>query len=133
MPDPLPVTALNHLGIATRKLQESKDFYCQVLGFREVERPNFNFAGAWLLAHGLILHLIDADARGEPGGEIRVRGDHVALHTDDLATVERLLIEHGISFRQNEIADTGIKQLFFHDPDGHHIEIGCYPPAPKFI
>jgi len=133
MPAPLSIRSLSHLGITTRRLEESKAFYRDVLGFREVERPNFNFRGAWLFNQGLMLHLIDSDSAGERGGEILTRGDHVALQVEDLAAAQRLLDEHGIPYRQNEIADTGVRQLFFQDPDGHHIEIGAYPPTPRFI
>jgi catechol 2,3-dioxygenase-like lactoylglutathione lyase family enzyme len=133
MPDPLPIKAVNHLGCITRRVDQSKAFYRDVLGFREVSRPNFNFAGAWLYNYGIMIHLIYNDAAGDPEGEIQTRDNHLALHADDLEAVERALTAHGIAYRKNEIADRGIKQLFFRDPDGHHIEVGTYPPTPEFI
>ena len=133
MPKPLPIKAVNHLGCRTKDVERSKAFYRDVLGFREVARPNFNFAGAWLYNYSLMIHLIHNDAAGSASGEINSRVNHLALHADDLVEVERLLNEHGIAYIKREVADTGIKQLFFHDPDGHHIEIGAYPPTPEFI
>jgi catechol 2,3-dioxygenase-like lactoylglutathione lyase family enzyme len=133
MPDPLPTTAVNHIGLMTRRVAQSRAFYRDVLGFREVSRPNFNFDGAWLYNHGLMIHLIYNDAAGDPDSEIRTRDNHLALHADDLEGVERLLALHGIAYRKNEIVDRGIKQIFFRDPDGHHIEVGKYPPTPEFI
>jgi hypothetical protein len=47
--------------------------------------------------------------------------------------VERLLIEHGVPYRKNEIKDRKIQQIFLRDPDGNHIEIGTYPPTPPFV
>lgn len=132
-PAPLELQSLNHLGIATASVDRSKAFYRDVLGFREVERPNFNFAGSWLYNYGLTLHLIHNESAGQAGGEIQSRGNHVAMHTRDLPAVERALAEHGISYRANTIADTGIKQIFFHDPDGHTIEVGTYPATPAFL
>ena len=134
MPAPLPIRALNHIALVTRHLDASRKFYRDVLGFREVWRPNFKFAGAWLVGHGLCIHLLGHDlSAGEvtvpPGGEIRTRDYHLALHTDDLPAAELLLAEHGIPFRRNMQADTGVKQLFFQDPDGFHIEVGTYPPS----
>ncbi|HTQ38582.1 MAG TPA: VOC family protein [Pirellulales bacterium] len=136
MPAPLPISALNHVALVTRRLDASKQFYCQALGFQEVPRPNFKFTGAWLYGHGLCIHLLGHDqSAGEvtvpPGGEIRTRDYHMALHTNDLPAVERLLQEHGIPFRRNQQADTGVQQLFFRDPDGFHIEVGTYPSSSK--
>jgi len=131
--EPLPIGAVNHVGVMTRRVAESRRFYREVLGFREVSRPNFDFDGAWLYNYGLMIHLIYNEAAGDPGGEIQTRDNHLALHADDLDRVERLLQQHGIAYRKNEIVDRGIQQIFFRDPDGHHIEIGKYPPTPPFI
>ncbi len=130
---PLPISAINHLSICTKRLPESRAFYRDVLGFREVERPNFDFAGAWLLNYGLMIHIIAGNAAGEPTPEINTRGPHLALHADDLPAVEKLLMERGIDFRKNEVPGRAIKQLFFQDPDGYHIEVGTYPPSPPFL
>ena len=93
MPDALPVSAVNHVGITTRRVEESTAFYRDVLGFREVSRPNFNFRGAWLYNYGLMIHLFDNEAAGGRTDEIQTRDNHLALHSDDLAGVERLLTE----------------------------------------
>ena len=133
MVQPLPIKAINHLGVTTLRVDQSKRFYRDVLGFREVARPNFDFAGAWLFNYGIVIHLIHNQAAFDAQGEIQTRDNHLALHVDDLDQVERLLKEHGIAYRKNEIADSGIKQIFFRDPDGHHIEVGKYPPTPEYI
>jgi catechol 2,3-dioxygenase-like lactoylglutathione lyase family enzyme len=133
MPDPLPLESLNHIALMTRRLDESKAFWTRVMGFREVLRPNFNFRGAWLLGHGLIIHLLENPKAGDPSGEIQTRENHLALHTNDLPRVEQLLTAHGVRFRKNTIADTGIQQIFFQDPDGNFIEVGNYPPTPPFV
>jgi catechol 2,3-dioxygenase-like lactoylglutathione lyase family enzyme len=117
----------------TRRLAESRSFYRRVLGFREVARPNFSFAGAWLFNHGLMIHLIENTKAGDPSAEIQTRENHLALHTTDLARAEQLLVDHGVRFRKNTVADTGIQQIFLQDPDGNHIEIGTYPPTPPFV
>jgi len=133
MPSVLPISAVNHVGLTTRRVEESKAFYRDVLGFREVSRPNFDFRGAWLFNYGLMIHLIENQAAGDRTAEIQTRGNHLALHSGDLVAVEQLLTEHNVPFRKNEIKDRGIKQIFFQDPDGHHIEIGTYPPTPPFV
>jgi catechol 2,3-dioxygenase-like lactoylglutathione lyase family enzyme len=130
MPAPLPIRSLNHIAVVTSRLEESLKFYREVLGFRDLPRPNFKFAGAWLFNYGLMIHIIAQDSDGGRTDEIQTRDAHIALHTDDLDAVERLLKEHGVPFRKNEVPERNVKQVFFQDPDGFHIEIGTYPPLP---
>ena len=130
MPDALPLVSVNHVGLLTLRLEESTAFYRDLLGFREVARPKFDFPGSWLYGHGIMIHLIYNKDAGGPEGEIRTRVNHLALHSDDLERVEQLLGEHGVAYRKNQVVGTGIQQIFFRDPDGHHVEVGHYPPLP---
>lgn len=127
MPLPLPLLHLHHISLVTGKLDESRAFYRDVLGFREIPRPAFNFGGAWLYNYGLQIHLIENPAPAEMSAEIDSRADHIAFAVDDVDAVERLLREHGVRYRVNMQANTTVKQLFFHDPDGHNIEVARYP------
>jgi catechol 2,3-dioxygenase-like lactoylglutathione lyase family enzyme len=132
MPAPLPIESINHVSYTVADLEASRVFFRDVLGFREIQRPNFDFAGHWLFNYGVMIHLIqDSEPRPAEGpGEIRTRANHLALHTSDLDRVERLLEEHGVAFRRNQVPGRPIKQVFFRDPDGNHIEIGTYGPTP---
>ena len=132
MPDPLPIHSINHIARTTSNLEASTAFYRDVLGFRPIRRPSFRFPGAWLYNYGIQIHLIARDGN-QPSGEIQTRTDHLALHVEDVAEVERLLREHGIAYRSNYVADTNVTQLFFLDPDGNHIEVATYPPTPPFV
>lgn len=126
MAEPLAVRSLHHIGRLTKRLEESKAFYRNVLGFREIPRPSLRFPGAWLSNYGIEMHLIVDESIGGPEGPIGTRDNHLAFLVDDLDTVERLLGEHGIEYKINLQADTKVKQVFFRDPDGHHIEVGSY-------
>jgi catechol 2,3-dioxygenase-like lactoylglutathione lyase family enzyme len=131
MSEPLPIKALHHIARTTRDAERSRAFYRDVLGFREIIRPNFNFRGAWLFNHGFQIHIIEHDTAGGPGGAIDTRADHLAFAVDDFGEVERRLKEHNIEYHK-QVNAGGIPQIFFHDPDGHHIEIGIYPPTPEY-
>lgn len=125
---PIPIRHLHHIARETTDVARSLAFYEDVLGFKKVWRPNFDFDGAWLFAHGVMIHLI----KGNPpsrDSSISSRADHVAFHVDDVKDVERWLVDHDIPYKRTTQADTGMTQLFFHDPDGNHIEIGCYGPV----
>jgi catechol 2,3-dioxygenase-like lactoylglutathione lyase family enzyme len=130
---PIPIKSINHLGRMTKRLEPSRKFYRDVLGFREVARPNFDFPGAWLFNYGMMIHLIYNEHAPDPDGEIQTRGDHLALHVDDVAAAEQLLKEHGVEYRKNVLADRGLIQIFCRDPDGHHVELSTYPATPAFV
>ena len=133
MSAPLPIRSINHLARNTPRLKEMKSFYRDVLGFREIERPAFPFPGVWLYNYGLQIHLIVDESEAQTEGEISTRAGHLALHVDDTDAIERILEQRGIEYRRNEVPLTGVTQVFFHDPDGFHIELGNYPPTPAFV
>lgn len=128
MSAPLAIQSVNHISHVTRDVEASAAFYRDVLGFRQLRRPNFPFPGAWLYNYGVQIHLIGTGSGSDEHGEISTRADHVAFHVDDIEAAEQALKEKGIPYRSNFVADTGVTQIFFHDPDGNHIEIGTYPP-----
>ncbi len=130
---PIQIRCVHHFGRLTKRLEESRMFYREILGFREIQRPNFDFDGAWLYNYGVQIHLIVNPAAPDPVGEINSRVDHVALHVDDLDAARDRLIAAGIPFKENSVPGRNIRQLFFRDPDGHHIELATYPETPPFI
>ncbi len=136
MSNPLPITALHHLAVTTKRLEESIAFYTSVLGFRALERPNFDFRGAWLYGLGIQIHVIErTDIAPDPSADnIDTRTIHMALAVESAEVhtqVEERLGQLGIAY-VNQVNAGGIPQLFFQDPDGQHIEIGVYPPTPPF-
>jgi catechol 2,3-dioxygenase-like lactoylglutathione lyase family enzyme len=133
-PAALPIRGLHHIARATRRPEESKAFYCEVLGFRELPRPKFSFRGAWLYNYGMQIHLIEnPEVAPRPGGPIDSRLDHMAFAVDDLDAAKESLEARGIAF-QERVNAGGVRQIFFHDPDGHHIELAVYgDPAVGFV
>jgi catechol 2,3-dioxygenase-like lactoylglutathione lyase family enzyme len=119
---------LHHVSRQTQKLEETRKFYCEVLGFKELSRPGFNFAGAWLYGAGIQIHLIQEPFPPNPT-EISSRENHIAFKVADMAAAEEVLKHHGIQYRHNVVPDRGTNQLFFRDPEGWMIELGPYPAA----
>lgn len=127
---PLPIRSLHHVARVTRHLDESRAFYRDVLGFEEIARPQLGFPGAWLFNYGLQIHLIVNQPSGEghvAAPTIETRDNHLAFLVEDVELVETRLKSHGVAYRVNHQSTTGLKQIFFHDPDGHHVEVACYP------
>src|SRR4051812_30467778 len=56
----MSVGVLDHYNVSTHKLNETVQFYENVLGLKNGPRPPFNFPGAWLYSEGRpVLHLND--------------------------------------------------------------------------
>lgn len=133
MSAPLPISGLHHVARVTRRPLESIAFYRDVLGFQELQRPGFNFRGAWLFNYGIQIHIIEnASSAPDPQRAIDSRGDHLAFHVTDIAASKERLQSAGIEFIE-QVNAGGIHQVFFRDPDGHFIELATYPPTPPPI
>jgi len=129
MSEPLPLLHLHHIARTTRDTAKIVAFYCNVLGFRELPRPPFNFTGAWLFGYGIQIHIIENKSLAnneEPA--VNTRDNHIAFATKDAEHVKHLLLEHGVDFKE-QVNAGGAKQMFFRDPDGHQIEVAQYPDA----
>jgi catechol 2,3-dioxygenase-like lactoylglutathione lyase family enzyme len=125
MPElPLDLEALYHIARTTKNLEKSRRFYIDVLGCREISRPAFNFAGAWLYVAGLQFHLIEDLATPDCPPTINTRENHIAFRVADLDAMERRLEALKVPYRRSAIVDRKIDQIFFRDPDGWMIEIG---------
>ncbi len=123
MTNSLPIQGLHHIARVTSRPEESAAFYRDVLGFRDLPRPPFDFRGAWLFNYGIQIHIIEnRKLAGERNDQIESRANHVAFRVEDMDAVKAVLADHKIKFRE-QVNAGGIHQIFFHDPDGHHIEI----------
>lgn len=121
----MTILGMDHYAIRTEKLEPTKTFYEQALGFAEGPRPPFNFPGYWLYCGDVpVVHLIGKDIAGGDGtGAV----DHIAFRGDDLGAMRERLGRHGISFEERTVPQLNLTQLFMHDPNGIKIELN-YPP-----
>lgn len=122
---PIDLDPFNHVALRTKRLEESKRFYMEVLGFREISRPPFDFNGAWLFGGGVQIHLLEVPYDPMPVA-INTRENHIAFACADLERAERVLQEHMVTYRVNFVPGRNTKQIFFRDPDGWLIELGFY-------
>lgn len=92
-------------------------FYCDVLGFTPIRRPDSERAGVWLeMPDGTQLHLSERDGAPHPD-------QHFAVMVDDLPAVRARLGEAGATFQPaDDVFHTGGRG-FVYDPGGNRIEL----------
>ena len=115
---------LNHVNIVSPKLDETRDFFVEVLGLTIGARPDVPFDGYWLYAGAKpVVHLQSHDrlsgARGASGPL-----DHAAFDVDDLTAAKQRLTEHGVAYSEIRIPGSSRGQLFLRDPNGVNVELG---------
>ena len=58
----MPLGVLQHFTIEPSDLERTKNFYCDVLGLEDGDRPPLGFPGYWLYSGGVATVLIAAAA-----------------------------------------------------------------------
>ncbi len=127
------VQALEHVTVRCAQLQRTRDFYVEMLGLTEGDRPNFPFRGHWLYLGGIpVVHLVEAsDSAGAWGRDIVIPKaedgtgsfDHVAFRGDDFAAMRARLQKAGVTFKERVVPGGALSQLFVPDPEGVLVEI----------
>ena len=134
------INSLHHCSIRTPKLQETRDFFVDILGLEDGERPDFPFPGAWLYTDSTaVIHLIGVDPDDPSGlqqylgGEIRAEAlqgsgafDHFAFNIDNPDTLISRLEKNGYPYRERQVPNTNLFQIFVEEPNGITIEINCW-------
>jgi len=132
------IRSINHIAIIVTDVGRSLAFYTEIIGFQQIQRPNFDRHGAWLTMGNLELHLIKGVPNAPSGRDLIV--SHMALETEEPHKVLEKLLEYEVPFRQNisvpdptkarenlveafENSDGKVTQYFIRDPDGYYLEI----------
>lgn len=114
------ILSLNHVALHVSDVVRSIDFYGKKMGFRQMERPDFEFSGAWFdLGNGQQLHLIGGRTVGVHSSN---RGNHFAVEVKSIHQTADFLRAQIIKFMGPKERPDGAWQLFVIDPDGHFVE-----------
>lgn len=129
----MQIKSLNHMGLIVADLNQTRTFYLDFLGMKEVPRPsNFLFGGAWFRADtGDEIHVIlaadtSADAGiPEPGiGKTEGLSTHFAFEVDDLDGYLKRAKSMNIELVGGPLnRGLGARQAYLQDPDGYQVEL----------
>jgi glyoxylase I family protein len=114
--------AFHHAAIRVTDVDRARKFYVDVLGFKEIARPEVGRPGAWLSLGDAQVHLINgpvAQYDAEPGTATR---PHIAIVIDDFANASSELDQAGIKHRV-VLGSVAGSVMLLHDPDGNAIEL----------
>jgi catechol 2,3-dioxygenase-like lactoylglutathione lyase family enzyme len=134
----MPITQMQHYMVLSKDLEQTRRFYCDVLGLRTGPRPPFDFEGLWIYVGDVaVVHvagqasyvdtgrLADAAATRHGSGSV----DHIAFAANDYDELVASFEKHGVKYRAARVPDSDLRQLFVFDPDGIQIEINIRASA----
>jgi catechol 2,3-dioxygenase-like lactoylglutathione lyase family enzyme len=112
---------INHVSINARDLQESVDFYIDLLGAEPIATPNFGILVQWLALGRTQLHLFEKEL--QPTSH-----HHLGITVDDLEPIYRAAERRGAFDREafgNHLVELpgDVVQLYIRDPAGNLVEI----------
>ena len=112
---------INHVSVNALNLQESVDFYVDLLGAEPIATPNFGIPVQWLALGRTQLHLFERDLKP-------TSHHHLGITVDDLEPVYRAA-ERRDAFDHNAFGNHLIElpgdvvQMYVRDPAGNLVEI----------
>ena len=131
----MPLSHIEHVLIQSADMAATRDWYVRVLGFRVGPAPDFKFPVCWLyLGEQDVIHLTEGGANvsenrkryvGQDSQATEGSGaiDHVAFRCTGLRAMLAHLKAEGVAFRERQVSDQGLYQLFLHDPNGIKVEL----------
>jgi catechol 2,3-dioxygenase-like lactoylglutathione lyase family enzyme len=131
----MPVSHLEHFLIQTADIKATRDWYVDVLGFREGPHPDFKFPVVWLyLGDKDVVHLteggksVSANRKAYLGQQSEATQgsgviDHMAFRCTGLRGMMEHLRDRQVEFHQRMVSDQGLFQLFLFDPNGVKVEL----------
>jgi catechol 2,3-dioxygenase-like lactoylglutathione lyase family enzyme len=131
----MPLSYIEHFLLQTEDIEATKDWYVKVLGFRVGPAPDFKFPVYWLyLGDRDVLHITTGGKNvsenrkkyvGQQSDAATGTGviDHIGFRTTGLYEMIDHLNKNNIEFKERQVDDQGLYQLFMFDPNGVKVEL----------
>lgn len=131
----MPLAFMEHFLIQSADIEKTRDWWVNVLGMRVGPSPDFKFPVYWLyIGDRDVLHLTQGGANvtdnrmkylGQQSTATEGSGviDHVGFRATGLEETIARLNSLGIAFKERQVNDQGLYQLFLFDPNGVKVEL----------
>jgi len=131
----MPLSHIEHFLVQTTDMARTRDWFVRVLGLRVGPSPDFKFPVCWLyLGDKDVVHVTEGGTQvsenrkkyvGQESQATRGTGvvDHIAFRATGLPQMLEHLRALGVEFKQRQVDDQGLYQLFMFDPNGIKIEL----------
>lgn len=131
----MPLSHIEHFLLQTSDMEKTREWYTKVLGMRVGPSPDFKFPVLWLyLGDKDVVHVTEGGRNvsenrkayvGQQSEAAEGTGvvDHIAFRATGLREMLAHLGKLGVDFRQRQVSDQGLYQLFMFDPNGVKIEL----------
>jgi catechol 2,3-dioxygenase-like lactoylglutathione lyase family enzyme len=124
----MQLEGIDHVALAVADVEQSAKWCIEVLGFERLHEGMWNgvptFIGKGTTA--IALFPTNSGAKSVSSGRSGIRMLHLAFRADrkNFSVAQEELKRRGIKFefQDHEIAQS----IYFHDPDGHQLEITTY-------
>ncbi len=146
----MKINKLDHVSIGTDCLEETRAFFCDLLGLEVGKRPALKSVGYWLYAgEDAIVHLVEKgsndtlESAAYEAGKEKPKAwekseandmvetgmdDHIALSVEKSADLVQYMKDNSISYWDRLLADRPLYQVFVRDPNGVILELNDYDP-----
>ncbi|AWQ07087.1 VOC family protein [Bordetella bronchiseptica] len=131
----MPLHYLEHYLVQTPDMGKTVDWYERVLQLRRGPTPDFGFPVQWMyIGDKDVLHITHGGAKvtdnrkaylGQQSQAVSGSGviDHVAFRCSGLVDMLDNLRRQGAEFRERQVNDQGLYQVFLFDPNGVKVEL----------
>jgi catechol 2,3-dioxygenase-like lactoylglutathione lyase family enzyme len=131
----MPLSHIEHFLLQTSDMERTREWYTGVLGMRVGPSPDFKFPVFWLyLGDKDVVHVTEGGRDvsenrkkyvGQQSEAVEGSGvvDHIAFRATGLREMLAHLRSLGVEFKQRQVSDQGLYQLFMLDPNGVKIEL----------
>jgi catechol 2,3-dioxygenase-like lactoylglutathione lyase family enzyme len=114
--------AFHHAAIRVTDVERARNFYINVLGFKQIPRPDVPSPGAWLSLGDTQVHLIHGPVAQYDSEPAMATRPHLAIVIDNFDQAGAELEKHGIKHRVIRGSVAG-SVVLINDPDGNAIEL----------
>lgn len=131
----MPLSHIEHMLVQTADIAKTVEWYVRVLGMRAGFTPDFKFPVQWLyLGDNDVVHVTEGGTAasenrkryvGQQSEALSGTGviDHVAFRCTGLTDMLAHLRAEKVEFKERQVNDQGLYQLFMFDPNGIKVEL----------